>query len=112
MANRTGVGGFKKGVSGNPGGRPKETAEVRELARERTTKAIEALEAILDDDKQPGSTKVAAAQALLDRGHGRPSTSVDMHVSGGPSLVDLLTSLPVVPAADTAAELDDAETRH
>ena len=37
----------------------------------------------------------------------------DMHVSGGVNLVDLLTSLAVVPAADTAAvQDDDTETRH
>ena len=88
--DRKANGQFQRGTSGNPGGRPKEVVEVRELARERTTKAIEALEAILDDDKQPGSTKVAAATALLDRGHGRPGASVDMKVQNGPSLVDVL----------------------
>ena len=32
---------FKPGQSGNPGGRPKGFAEVRELAREHTVAAIE-----------------------------------------------------------------------
>ena len=43
MANRTGKGGFQKGQSGNPGGRPKVVAEVRELAQEQTEKAISTL---------------------------------------------------------------------
>ena len=34
--NPTGQGGFQKGRSGNPGGRPKEVAEVRDLARRST----------------------------------------------------------------------------
>ena len=34
---------FKKGQSGNPGGRPKVAAEVKELAREHTGKAIETM---------------------------------------------------------------------
>jgi Family of unknown function (DUF5681) len=32
---------FQKGRSGNPGGRPKVVAEVKELARQHTGKAIE-----------------------------------------------------------------------
>jgi hypothetical protein len=34
---------FKKGLSGNPGGRRKDVAEMRDLAREFTTEAIEHL---------------------------------------------------------------------
>ena len=34
---------FQKGRSGNPGGRPKVVAEVKELARKHTGKAIETL---------------------------------------------------------------------
>jgi len=34
---------FKKGQSGNPGGRPKIVGEVKELARTHTAEAIETL---------------------------------------------------------------------
>ena len=47
-------------------------AEVRELARKHTAKAIEALAAILDDENAPPSARVAAAGALLDRAAGKP----------------------------------------
>ena len=69
--NPTGKGGFKKGVSGNPGGRPKEVAEVRRLARQYTACAINRLLHWAQSDDPRAS--VAASAALLDRAWGRPS---------------------------------------
>ena len=42
---------FKKGQSGNPGGRPKVVAEVKELARAHTGEAIETLVSIMTNPK-------------------------------------------------------------
>ncbi len=67
---------FKKGQSGNPGGRPKAIAEVRDLAREKTKKAIEGLASIADDTKAPPAARVAAYNSLLDRGWGRPAQTI------------------------------------
>ena len=63
---------FKKGQSGNPGGRPKVVAEVKELARAHTGKAIETLVSIMDNPKAAPAARVSAANALLDRGYGKP----------------------------------------
>lgn len=65
---------FQKGQSGNPGGRPRAVAAVRDAARKHTTKAIDTLVACLDAPAH--NTRVAAAIALLDRGWGRPSQAV------------------------------------
>ena len=78
---------FKKGQSGNPRGRKveqwrKEAKGVRviELARQHTVPAVEALVKALRSESD--GTRVAAAQALLDRGWGKPSQHVEMDVSG------------------------------
>lgn len=62
---------FKPGQSGNPSGR-KPDREVRELAREYTKLAIEALAVALMDPR----TAVPAAIALLDRGWGKPPIAI------------------------------------
>lgn len=67
-------GRFVAGASGNPGGRPKELAGVRELAAQHTEAAVAALVRALDDPK----TSVAAAVALLDRGWGKPQQAIEL----------------------------------
>ena len=61
---------FPKGVSGCPGGRPRQ--DVTALARAHTVDAIEALVAALKRPKEA----VPAAVALLDRGWGRPVQAI------------------------------------
>src|SRR5262249_59370473 len=56
---------FQKGQSGNPGGRPKVVAEVKELAREHAAEAIRTLVSIMTNSKSPPAARVSAANALL-----------------------------------------------
>ena len=43
MTNPTGKGGFQKGQSGNPGGRSKLPADIREAFKARAPEALEVL---------------------------------------------------------------------
>ncbi len=70
-----------KGVSGNPGGRPKERPEIRQLARKRTEEAIETLTVICTDPEAPHAARVAAALGLLGLGWGKPTQPIDANVN-------------------------------
>lgn len=74
---------FRRGQSGNPGGRPKCEGEVRELARRFTSEAIGSLVEIATGAKFDPRARVAAATALLDRGYGKPPQNVRWTVLKG-----------------------------
>ena len=73
--SRSSNGQFPKGFSGNPGGRPRDEQKVAELARSYTREAIETLVELMrrgNDERVRGTV----AQALLDRGWGKPKVEV------------------------------------
>jgi hypothetical protein len=93
MADRDGSGRWRKGgASPNPGGRPKEVGDVRELAKGYTEAAVKTLAEIMNNTESPPAARTAAACALLDRAYGRPAQSVEAR-------------LAVSGVADTAAEV-------
>ena len=68
---------WKPGQSGNPGGRPKVAAEVRDLARQHGHEAIQRLVGLMHSSNE--GVAVRACEALLDRGYGRPLLGLDVN---------------------------------
>jgi hypothetical protein len=70
-------GRWRRGASGNPDGRRAEhdpqRKRVRELARDHTEEAVEALREIMLDRQAQPMARVRAAEAILQRGWGTPT---------------------------------------
>ena len=87
---RDSSGRFVAGQSGNAGGRPRDEHKVSELARSYTTEAIDTFVGLMrhaKDDRVRGT----AAQALLERGWGKPRVEVaTTHKSNSESFIEVL----------------------
>ena len=71
MATRPKTGGR---VAGTPN---KSTASLKALAGNYTAQALETLASIMSDVEQPAAARVAAANSLLDRAHGKPRQEIE-----------------------------------
>jgi hypothetical protein len=79
MSRRTTNGRFQKGESGNPGGRPKLPAEMREMFQSKAPEAFE----VLTRHLQSSDPRIAitAASAILDRAYGKPAQPIDANIT-------------------------------
>ena len=102
MSRRTGNGRFQKGESGNPGGRPKLPAEMREMFRVKAPEAFEVLSRHLQSPD--AKVAIAAATQILDRAYGRPVQSIDANITEDP--IRYIVELPKK-SATTAEWLED-----
>lgn len=54
----------------------KANTEIRSLARAHTESALKTLAGIMNQEQAPPAARVSAAQALLDRGWGKPTQPI------------------------------------
>lgn len=100
---------FQPGQSGNPGGMPRGVGEVKKLARQWTSKAIETLADIMMDDGQSGPARVSAAEALLNRGYGKPLQQMEVGKPG--DFAEMTDDQVDAFIAQTVNELSAAKTK-
>ena len=106
-----GRGGRRRGAGRPPGARNKATLareagakSLTELAREKTERALDVLESIMNDETAPASVRVTAAKALLDRAHGRPAQEVRVDDDPGPEPADDTVTVRLVKPGDEGFE--------
>jgi Family of unknown function (DUF5681) len=88
---------WKKGQSGNPGGRPRLEGEIRRLAQSHGKRAIRRLAQLLKSENE--RVAVTAAQILLDRGFGKAPQAIT-GPDGGPLMPAMLVGISAEPISD------------
>lgn len=78
-----GKGGARPGAGRKPGIPNKATASIREAAQQYTQQALETLANVMRFGESE-SAKVAAANSILDRGHGKPVQMISGDPEGPP----------------------------
>ena len=91
--------------------------DVRDAARQHTLAAVETLVSVMEDLKAPHSARIAAANGLLDRGHGKATQHIEAKVNiyDSLSLADKQALLAALDALDGDEEGDPggpAPTHH
>ena len=82
------IGGGRPGPGRPPGQPNRATRELKALAQQYTAEAIEALAEVMRDKAAPAMVRVKAAEALLDRGHGKPTQQIEARTTPFEDLSD------------------------
>ena len=86
---------------GRKAGTPnKVTAALKDMAREYTERALLTLAEIMTNDNEAASARVAACNAILDRGYGKPSQTIAGDEDSPLKIIQAIEHRIVRPAAN------------
>jgi hypothetical protein len=105
-------GKWLPGYAPNPGGRPKSSYAVSDLAKQHTPEALATLVEIMQDKAAPAAARVSAAEALLNRAWGKPVQAIDARVETvdfGAMHLAALTALARAGQGDAATIVEAVE---
>ena len=102
-------GGARPGAGRRKGTPNKATADVKEAASAYSADAVATLAEIMRTKSLPAAARVAAANALLDRAHGKPKQAVDVEAAVNGVLTVSYVTRPAV-EADQPSSPEDYET--
>lgn len=74
-------GGKRDGAGRRPGAVSAARREIAAEAKDHAEAALKVLVDVMGDDNAPHSARISAANAILDRGYGRPGQSIDLNAT-------------------------------
>jgi hypothetical protein len=77
------TGGKREGAGRKPGKVSAAKRELMDMAKDHADRALATLAQIMADPNEPASARVSAANAILDRGYGKPFQA--MQITGDAS---------------------------
>jgi hypothetical protein len=98
---------FKRGQSGNPGGRPKVLEEIKTLARANGEAAFRKILALMDSEDE--RVALAAAQEVLNRAYGKPQQHVEVEIK--PKDIDEMSDAEIIEQLRVLRERREAQER-
>ena len=84
---------WRAGQSGNPAGRAKSEYALRDYARTFTREALDTIANVMQDENTPSDARIRAAEALLNRGWGKPPASLDVNAQVGFGVVNIADAI-------------------
>jgi hypothetical protein len=92
-------GGPRKGAGRKPGAVSKAKRELADMAKDHADSALNVLKSIMENDQEPASARVSAANAIIDRGYGKPPQALQ-HTSPDGTMTPPPTAILLSAATD------------